>query len=167
VGDDAIRTVAGAAPMLPLFARTTDGHLRAYEPKAGGGVQPAVDLGTGCSTATALFRLPISGSGGAQDLCIRMNNALTRVQAGTANGSDAELLTAAGPEFFKDPEPPLAVGFDKDRAYASAKFDELYDRRFEWEIEWERSLDVIEPPPYNPTGSGPWICRWPLGHSTR
>jgi hypothetical protein len=75
-GGDDIRTVAGAAPMLPLFARTTDGHLRAYEPKAGGGVQPAVDLGTGYSTATALFRLPISGGGGAQDLYIRMNNAL-------------------------------------------------------------------------------------------
>jgi hypothetical protein len=63
--------------MLPLFGRTTDGHLRAYEPKSsGGGVQAYVDLGTGYSTATALFRIPVSGSGGAQDLYIRMGNAL-------------------------------------------------------------------------------------------
>ncbi|SFF55302.1 Repeat domain-containing protein [Actinacidiphila alni] len=72
-----VHAVAGSAPMLPLFGRTTDGHLRAYEPKgSGGGLQAYVDLGGGYSTATALFRLPVSGDGGAQDLYIRMNNAL-------------------------------------------------------------------------------------------
>ncbi|MEU6853857.1 VCBS repeat-containing protein [Actinacidiphila alni] len=71
-----VRTVAGSAPMLPLFARTTSGQLRAYEPKGTGGFQPYVDLGTGYSTATALFRMPISGNGGAQDLYIRMGGTL-------------------------------------------------------------------------------------------
>lgn len=71
-----MQTVAGSAPMLPLFGRTTDGHLRAYEPKGTGGWEPAVDLGSGYSTATALVRMPVSGGGGAQDLYLRMGNAL-------------------------------------------------------------------------------------------
>ncbi|MFJ3229868.1 FG-GAP repeat domain-containing protein [Streptomyces sp. NPDC086787] len=75
-GSPGVQTAAANTPMLPLFARTTDGHLRAYEPKGTGGLESAVDLGTGYSAATALVRIPISGSGGAQDLYIRMNNAL-------------------------------------------------------------------------------------------
>lgn len=70
------QAVASTAPMLPLFGRTTDGHLRAYQPTGTGGWQAAVDLGSGYSTASALFRLPVSQGGSAQDLYIRMSNAL-------------------------------------------------------------------------------------------
>lgn len=70
------QTVAGTAPMLPLYGLTTSGHLRVYEPTGTGGWQPAVDLGSGYSAATALFRLPVSRGGAGQDLYIRLNNYL-------------------------------------------------------------------------------------------
>jgi hypothetical protein len=97
------QTVAGAAPMLPLFGRTTDGHLRVYEPKGTGGLQPYVDLGGGYSAASALFRLPTSRNGAGQDLYIRLHNSLYyTAERGTATnlvggGWDMyNLLSAAG-----------------------------------------------------------------------
>lgn len=64
------------------------------------------------------------------------------------NGSDANLLAAADTEYFKTPQPPLAVAFDADKAYADAKMDELYNRH----TEWEKSLNVIPPVGYSTVG---------------
>ncbi|MEW2522275.1 hypothetical protein [Actinacidiphila alni] len=69
------------------------------------------------------------------------------------NGSDADLLAAADPEYFKDPEPPLAVAFDKDRDYADAKMDQLYDRN----LEWQKSLDYPNTPPGYTYAGFRWI----------
>ncbi|TYB51333.1 VCBS repeat-containing protein [Nonomuraea sp. PA05] len=68
---------AAAAPMLPLFVRrSSDGVLLVYEPKSGGGVQPAVNLGGGFAAATALLRANTSASGAGNDLYFRMGNDL-------------------------------------------------------------------------------------------
>jgi hypothetical protein len=70
----AVQTVSGGAPMLPLFVRsTTNGHLLAYDPTGTGGLQSAVDLGSGFSAATALLRAPVSGHA---DLYFRMGGVL-------------------------------------------------------------------------------------------
>ncbi|MFG2457849.1 Hint domain-containing protein [Streptomyces sp. NPDC048523] len=63
-------------------------------------------------------------------------------------GTDADLLTAGDPEYYKTPAPPLAVAYDKDKATASAKMDELYDRH----KVWETSLNVTPPASYTYTG---------------
>ncbi|MFJ3229869.1 hypothetical protein [Streptomyces sp. NPDC086787] len=74
--------------------------------------------------------------------------ALKSVARTGLSGTDAQLLTAADREYFKDPRPPLAVAFETDRDYASAKMDELYNRHHEW----EKSLDVNPPSGYTQTG---------------
>ncbi|MFC4015363.1 FG-GAP repeat domain-containing protein [Nonomuraea purpurea] len=62
-----------AAPTLPLFVRrSSDGHLLAYEPKTGGGLQSPVDLGGGFSAATALVRATTSEGGKGNDLFFRL-----------------------------------------------------------------------------------------------
>ncbi|MEU9153305.1 Hint domain-containing protein [Streptomyces sp. NPDC048417] len=63
-------------------------------------------------------------------------------------GTDADLLAAGDPEYYKTPKPPLSVAYDKDKATASAKMDELYDRH----TVWEASLDVTPPAGYTQTG---------------
>ncbi|NUW33969.1 VCBS repeat-containing protein [Nonomuraea sp. SMC257] len=68
---------AGRAPMLPLFVRrSSDGHLLAYEPKAGGGLEAAVDLGGGFAAATALLRATTSEGGARNDLFLRLGGEL-------------------------------------------------------------------------------------------
>ncbi|SFF67653.1 hypothetical protein SAMN05216251_1241, partial [Actinacidiphila alni] len=68
------------------------------------------------------------------------------------NGSDADLLAAADTDFSHDVKPPLDGAYTSDKSRSLAKLDELNDRH----KEWEKSLNVIEPPPYNPTTFG-WI----------
>ncbi|GHG97922.1 Hint domain-containing protein [Streptomyces lanatus] len=68
-------------------------------------------------------------------------------------GTEEQLHTAADPEYWTDT--PLARAFDKDRAAADAKLDELSGRR----KVWEQSLaipDQTTPPGYTVTGFG-WV----------
>ncbi|GAA3222921.1 FG-GAP repeat domain-containing protein [Nonomuraea helvata] len=73
----AASAAAAGTPVLPLFVRrSSDGHLLAYEPKSGGGLQSPVDLGGGFAEATALVRATTSEGGTRNDLFFRLGGEL-------------------------------------------------------------------------------------------
>ncbi|MFD7162217.1 polymorphic toxin type 27 domain-containing protein [Streptomyces violascens] len=59
------------------------------------------------------------------------------------NGTDAELATAANPQYWTDT--PLAAAYKKDQASSGAKMDELYGRN----DVWSQSLNQEPPPGYS------------------
>ncbi|WP_241518954.1 FG-GAP-like repeat-containing protein [Streptomyces sp. CB03238] len=69
-------TAATGAPMLPLYARTTDGRLFLYEPKGTGGVKAAVSLGGGYGDATTFFQARFSEGGTGRDLFFQLDRTL-------------------------------------------------------------------------------------------
>ncbi|MEU0276018.1 FG-GAP-like repeat-containing protein [Streptomyces sp. NPDC006307] len=67
---------ATGAPVLPLFARTTDGRLYFYEPKGTGGFKPGVNLGGGFGDAKALFQAGFSESRAGRDIFLQLDTTL-------------------------------------------------------------------------------------------
>ncbi|MFK4109375.1 virulence factor [Streptomyces sp. NPDC002176] len=101
---------------------------------------PGYDLDAAAKTRAAQCLLNLMQRKGGQEMKSVARRGL--------NGSDAELLQAANPAYYEDPPPPLDVAYNNDKASASAKMDELYDRHHEW----EKSLNVEPPAGYTYTG---------------
>ncbi|MFI9102892.1 hypothetical protein ACIGXA_20455 [Streptomyces fildesensis] len=101
---------------------------------------PGFDLDAAAKTRAAQCLLNLMQRKGGQEM--------KSVARGGLNGTNAELLQAADPAYYADPRPPLDGAYNKDKASASAKMDELYDRHHEW----EKSLNIEPPAGYTYTG---------------
>ncbi|WP_037841869.1 Hint domain-containing protein [Streptomyces sp. NRRL F-5126] len=128
---------SGLAPLTPRLSTVADA------PTVDGGADAPFDLDAAQKIRDAQCLLgAVLRKGGP---------AMKKVARAGLDGTDDQLLAAAAPDYWDGT--PLDVAFEKDRAWSTAKGDELSGRN----DAWQASLDVTqEPPGYTYTG-----FRWP------
>ncbi|MFG3284808.1 hypothetical protein [Streptomyces sp. NPDC048111] len=118
-------TVSGSGLQPPFTARDTAAAVD---------VPPGFDLDAAAKVRQDQCRLDFvlrKGGGG-----------MKAVARAGLNGTDAELATAANPQYWETT--PLSTAYEKDHAAGSAKLDELYARK----DVWSQSLNQEPPPGY-------------------
>ncbi|MFD6421766.1 FG-GAP repeat domain-containing protein [Streptomyces sp. NPDC060198] len=106
---------ATGAPMLPLFARKSTGHLYDYEPTGSGGWKTAYDMGGGFSAADAFARVRTSEGGTATDLYFRIGNVLYYT---AERGNDTKIIGSGWSQYNLLMSPGNMVGTSQDELVA-------------------------------------------------
>ncbi|WP_327269264.1 FG-GAP-like repeat-containing protein [Streptomyces sp. NBC_01218] len=111
----AAAAVTTGAPMLPLFARKSTGHLYDYEPSGSGGWKAAVDMGGGFSAANAFAQVRTSEGGTATDLYFRIGNVLYYT---AERGNDTKIIGSGWSQYNLLMSPGNMLGTSQDELVA-------------------------------------------------